>query len=144
MNVARLREESPKREFDEMDVSKSTISLTSSKEKCEKILEIDDKIRFAGIIANDGKILSASYQPGLPPFFDDINTEFSISKQILLAMENTQYSKKLGPLMYSVMAYENLKRATFTLNYGVLLISFDKSCNENEIINKIIYDVGLG
>ena len=144
MKMVRLREESSKREFDEIDVVSNTFSEASSQEKCEKILEVDDKIKFAGIIANDGKILSAKYQSGFAPFFDDINTEFSISKPILLAMENTQYTEKLGPLMYSVMAYENLKRATFTLDYGILLISFDKSLDENEIINKIIYDIGLG
>jgi len=59
-------------------------------------------------------------------------------------MENTQGREKLGQLMYSIMAYENLKRATFALDDGVLLVSFDKSGDENKIINKIIYDVGLG
>ena len=59
-------------------------------------------------------------------------------------MENTQGKEKLGQLMYSVMAYENLKRATFALDNDILLISFDKSGDENEIINKVIYDVGLG
>lgn len=141
--MVRLREESSKREFDEIDVVHDTISVASCEEKCEKILDIDDKIKFAGIISNDGKILSAKYRPGFVPFFDDIDTEFSISKQILMAMENTPHSEKLGPLMYSVTAYENLKRATFALDYGILLVSFDKSFDENEIINKIIYDIGL-
>ena len=59
-------------------------------------------------------------------------------------MENTQGREKLGQLMYSMMAYENLKRATFALDDDVLLVSFDKSGDENKIINKIIYEVGLG
>ncbi len=96
-----------------------------------------------GISTNDGQILAIQFKSGAAPFFDDINTEFSISKQIFLAMENTQGREKLGQLMYSVMAYENLKRATFALDDGILLVSFDKSGDENEIINKIIYDVGL-
>ncbi len=105
---------------------------------------MDDTIKFAGISTNDGQILAAQYKSGAIPFFDDINTEFSISKQILLAIENTQGKEKLGQLMYSVMAYENLKRATFALDDGILLVSFVKSGDENEIVNKIIYDVGLG
>ncbi len=142
--MVRLREESSKREFDEIDTVTKTFSLASNEDKCKKILEIDDTIKFAGISTNDGQILAAQYKPGSAPFFDDINTEFLISKQILLAMENTQSKEKLGQLMYSVMAYENLKRATFALDDGILLISIDKSGDENEIINKIIYDVGLG
>jgi len=143
MNMVRLREESSKREFDKIDAVPKTFSLTSNEDKCKKILEIDDTIKFAGISTNDDQILAAQYKPGTAPFFDDINTEFLISKKILLAMENTQSKEKLGQLMYSVTAYENLKQATFALDDGILLISFDKSGDENEIVNKIIYDVGL-
>ena len=139
-----LREESSKREVEEIDKVDQKFSVVSNEDKCKKILEIDDSIKFAGISDKDGQILSAQYKAGSAPFFDDIGTEFSISKQILLAMENTQGKEKLGQLMYSVMAYENLKRATFALDDGILLVSFDKSGDENEIINKIIYDVGLG
>lgn len=141
--MVRLREESKKREFDEIDKVENKFSSFSNDDKCKKILEIDDSIKFAGISSNNGQILAAQYKPGYAPFFDDENTEFLVSKQILSAMENTHGKEKLGQLMYSVMAYENLKRATFSLDDGILLISFDKSGDENEIIHKIIYDIGL-
>ncbi len=141
--MVRLREESTKREFEEIDSVEKKFSAVSNEDKCKKILEIDDTIKFAGISANDGQILAAQYKSGSAPFFDDINTEFLVSKQVLLAMENTHAKDKLGQLKYSVMAYENLKRATFALDEGILLVSFDKSGDENKIINKIIYDVGL-
>jgi len=144
MKMVRLREESSKREFEEINVIVDSISSTSHEEKCKKILEIDDAMRFAGIGSKDGQILAAQYKQGIKPFFDDIDTEFSVSNQILLAMENIQGKEKLGQLMYSVMAYENLKRATFALDTGILIISFDKSGDENKIIHKVIYDVGLG
>jgi len=143
MNIVRLRAESSKREFEEIDTVDNKFSTASNEDKCKKILEIDDTIKFAGIFTRDGQILAVQYKSGSTPFFDDINTEFSVSKQIL-SMENTQGREKLGQLMYSVMAYENLKRATFALDDGVLLVSFDKSGDENKIINKIIYEVGLG
>jgi hypothetical protein len=141
--MVRLREESSKREFYDMNAVENKFSTVSNEDKCKKILEIDDTIKFAGISTKDGQILAAQYKPGAAPFFDEINTEFLVSKQILLAMENTHGKEKLGQLMYSVVAYENLKRATFALDDSILLISFDKSGDENKIINKIIYDVGL-
>ncbi len=142
--MGRLREESSKREFGDINVVETKFSSVSNENKCKKILDIDDTIRFAGIATSDGQILAAEYKPGTAPFFDDINTEFLVSKQILLAMENSQGKEKLGKLMYSIMAYENFKRATFALDNGFLLISFDKSGDEHEIIKKIIYDIGLG
>ncbi len=144
MKTGRLREESSKREFGDINVVENKFSSVSNEDKCKKILDIDDTIRFAGIATNDGQILAAEYKPGAIPFFDDINTEFLVSKQILLAMENSQGKEKLGKLMYSMIAYENFKRATFALDNDTLLISFDKTGDEHEIINKIIYDVGLG
>jgi hypothetical protein len=144
MRMARLRETSSKREFEEIDKVDQKFSKISNEEKCKKILEIDDTIRFAGISTRDGQILAGQYKPGYAPFFDELKTEFSVSKQILFAMENIQGKEKLGQLMYSVIAYENQKRATFALDDGVLLVSFDKSGDENKIINKIIYEVGLG
>ncbi len=143
MNMVHLRAESSKREFEEIDKVENKFTSFSNDDKCKKILQIDNTIKFVGIFTNDGQILATQFKSGDAPFFDDINTEFSISKQIFLAMENTQGREKLGQLMYSVMAYENLKRATFALDDGILLISFDKSGDENEIINKIIYDIGL-
>jgi len=143
MNMVHLRAESSKREFEEIDKVENKFTSFSNDDKCKKILQIDNTIKFVGISTNDGQILAIQFKSGAAPFFDDINTEFSISKQIFLAMENTQGREKLGQLMYSVMAYENLKRATFALDDGILLVSFDKSGDENEIINKIIYDVGL-
>ena len=141
--MVRLREESSKREFDDINTVENKFSSVSNEDKCKKILVIDDTIRFAGIATNDGQILAAEYKPGVAPFFDDIHTEFLVSKQILMAMENSQGKEKLGKLMYSMMAYENFKRATFTLDNSILLILFDKSGDEHEIINKIIYDVCL-
>ncbi len=142
--MVRLQEESPKRKSADINVVENKFSSASNEDKCKKILEIDDTIRFAGIATNAGQILAAKYKPGAAPFFDDTDTEFLVSKQILLAIENSQGKEKLGKLMYSMMAYENFKRATFALDEGILLISFDKSGDENEIINKIFYDVGLG
>lgn len=141
--MVRLREESSKREFEEIDAVDQKLSKVSHEEKCKKILGIDDTIQFVGISTHDGKTLAFQYKAGISPFFDDPETEFSISKQILSAMENIQGKEKLGQLMYSIMAYENLKRVTFTQDDSILLISFDKSGDENEIINKIIYNVGL-
>jgi len=77
-----LREESSKREFDDINAVENKFSSVSNENKCKTILEIDDKIRFAGIATNDGQILAAEYKPGATPFFDDINTEFLVSKQI--------------------------------------------------------------
>ena len=141
--MARLREEASKREFDEIDTVDQKFSKKSYEEKCKKIIKIDDEIKFAGIFTHDGQILAFQHKQGESPFFDNENTEFLVSKQVLNAMENTQGKEQLGQLMYCVMAYENLKRATFALDDGILLVSFDKSGDENEIINKIIYDVKL-
>ena len=78
MNIVRLRAESSKREFEEIDTVDNKFSTASNEDKCKKILEIDDTIKFAGIFTRDGQILAVQYKSGSTPFFDDINTEFSV------------------------------------------------------------------
>ena len=141
--MVRLREESSKREFEEIEEIDQKFGSSSYSEKCKKILEIDNSIRFSGISTKNGEILAVQYKAGIEPFFDDIKTEFLVSKKILDAMENNQGDEKHGRLMYSIIAFEKIKRAMFALDDGILVISFDTSAEENEIINKIIYDIGL-
>ena len=112
--------------------------------KCKKILELDPSIRFAGICSPKGNLLASEYKDGLNPLFTNVDLEFSAAQSVIRAMERNMMGAKLGKMYYSVTAYENMKRATFTLdNDAFLLVSFERGGNEHDIINKIIYDVGL-
>ena len=142
--MGRFTEDDSSKELAEMNKEKLPPDTPESV-KCKKILELDPSIRFAGICSPKGNLLAAEYQDGLNPLFNKIDLEFSATQSAIRAMERNMMGAKLGKMYYSVTAYENMKRATFTLdNDAFLLVSFERKGNEHEIINKIIYDVGLG
>ena len=143
-------EQNQKKEFDDLDsleienVSKSPNPESPEAQKCKKILTLDKSIRFAGICSNEGKILAAEYKKGISPLFNSLELEFSATKSAIRAIERNMLGAKLGQMFYSVTAYENVKRATFTLDdCGFLLVSFERIGNERDIVNKVLYDVGL-
>ena len=90
--------------------------------------------------------LQASNSPSLlsSPLFNSLELEFSIMSSTIRTIEKNMLGAKLGQMFYSITAYENVKRATFTLDNGsFLLVSFERSGNEREIVDKVLYDVGL-
>ena len=143
-------EQNKKTEFDEIDsleierISKSVDPNSPEAQKCKKILELDKSIRFAGICSVDGDILAAEYKKGVSPLFNSMELEFSILTSTIRTIEKNMLGTKLGQMFYSITAYENVKRATFTLDDGgFLLVSFERSGNEREIVDKVLYDIGL-
>lgn len=144
--MVRLTEENSKKEFEEIgEIDKRPESLrTPEVIKCRKILDIDKSIRFAGICSADGKIMAAEYKSGISPLFNSMELEFAATKAAIRALERNITGMKLGQMFYSITAYENVKRATFTLdNDGFLLVSFERNGDEKMIIDKVIYDIGL-
>lgn len=148
--MARLTEKGSKKDVNEVgeigleQVSKSPEPSSPEALKCKKILKVDKAIRFAGICSSDGKILAAEYKRGINPLFNNMDLEFSVTRAAIKALERNMTGTKLGQMFYSITAYENVKRATFTLDDGgFLLVSFERNGNESDIIKKVIYDVGL-
>ena len=141
--MVRVTEENLENEFAQLGKEKLQ-QTTAEALKCKKILELDPSIRFAGICSSKGELLSAEYKSGISPLFNNIDLEFSATQSAIRALERNMMGAKLGKMFYSVTAYENVKRATFSLdNGGFLLVSFERRGNEHDIIKKIIYDVGL-
>ena len=113
-------------------------------QKCKDILKIDPSIRFAGICSSKGILLASEYKQGINPLFTNEDLEFSAMQSAVRAFERSMMGTKLGKTFYSITAYENVKRATFSLdNGGFLLVSFETRGNEHDIMKKVIYDVGL-
>ena len=141
--LVRLTEEDIKNEFAQIGKEKLE-EETSESIKCKKIIELDPSIRFAGICSAKGNLLAAEYKSGVTPLFNNVDLEFSATQSAIRALERNMMGVKLGKMFYSVTAYENVKRATFSLdNGGFLLVSFETRGNEHDIIKKVIYDVGL-
>src|SRR5437660_87459 len=119
---------------------------------CIEILEIDNCIRFAGFANNMGKITAAQYRGELGPvekengcsFLTKEELELSAIESVLRMVTRKDMISKLGKPIYSFTLYENVKRATISLennNNLILMVSFDNykgSNHESIILNGIL------
>jgi hypothetical protein len=119
---------------------------------CIEILEIDNCIRFAGFANNMGKIIAAQYRGELGPvekesrfsFLTKEELELSAIESVLRMVTRKDMISKLGKPIYSFTLYENVKRATISLennNNHILMVSFDNnkgSNHESIILNGIL------
>ena len=105
---------------------------------CEQILGLDKSIRFVGMCTKNVKLLNVKYREGISPLLSEKELLYSIIKSVERNTVRKEAEDKLGPSLYSVTAYANVKRATISYNGGLIFISFEGNKDEFLIINKIL------
>ncbi len=111
-----------------------TISL-----ECNEILSLDNSIRFVAMCSKEGKMLNVKYRQDITPLLNEKELLYSIIKSVERINARKESEEKLGPSIYSVTAYANVKRATISVKGGGLVfVSFEGNGNEFTILKKIL------
>ena len=110
------------------------------KQFCKQILQLDKRIRFAGISDKFGKTIVTEYRKESSPLLSKQEAALSFTQSAIRMGSRKTLQTKLGKLIYTFSWYEKVKRATIQLNNSsVLLLSFDvEAPHEEMILNKII------
>src|ERR671938_1538380 len=82
---------------------------------CNKILHLDNSIRFAGIANNLGSLVATAYRAGLTPLMDKQETSHYAIQAVLRAATREDFESKIGRLVYSIGKYERLIRVTIPI-----------------------------
>ncbi len=119
--------------------SASSIPYTYAKEICNKVLQLDKSIRFAGIANNMGTLIAYKLREGLVPLLNEEELQNSIMKTVLRMKTREDYESKLGDVIYTFALYKRVKRATIPLDghhptLAVLGVSFDMAADHDSII----------
>lgn len=85
------------------------------KDLCEKIIDMDSRIRFVGIADKHGIILTKGERKGIVPLLNDEETE-----QYAITASTRQYTRLrwqniLGRLFYTCSLYEKILRITIPI-----------------------------
>lgn len=106
---------------------------------CKKVLELDSSIRFAGVINDQGKIISYEYNRDVMPLITSHDLTLSAMQAFIRMGTRATFEHKTGKALYSCTVYEKVKRATIPLNdYFTLLVSFELQADHESIIMKKI------
>ena len=106
--------------------------------ECNEILSLDNSIRFVAMCSKEGKMLDVQYREDITPLFNEKELLYSIIKSVERNKARKESEEKLGPTMYSITAYANVKRATIpAVGGGIIFVSFERNGDEFTILKKI-------
>lgn len=97
---------------------------------CDRILELDNSIRFAGFVNNMGTIITYQYRDGLNPLLKTNESELSFIETVLRMRTRKDTEPRLGRVIYSLTVYEKVKRVTILPDSEedpILMVSLDNN-----------------
>jgi Family of unknown function (DUF6659) len=106
-------------------------------ELCKNVLELDPRIRFTGVLNNNGKLLCDRYKEGIEKLLssEEIAMSFHYTLQSRKNVSNLAY--KIGKEKSSVSEYEKATLIYIPLNEKELfLLSTEPNTDYLEIISK--------
>ena len=120
-------------------ISKQNLEFQIYGIRCKDLFD-EDEIRFAGIINEDGKLVSGGFKQGLVPLeADEVKLKSFMEFVSKISLEK-EYDDNLGPINYLAARRDKavLISFPFPLSRILLLISAEPSVDIEELANKVI------
>jgi hypothetical protein len=108
-------------------------------EKCNHLLSESD-IRFAGIINDEGNLISGGFKEGLTPLEQDETKLKSFMKFVSKASIRKEFDESLGPINYLAARRDKavLVSFPFPITRIVLLISAEPTVDIEKLAQKVV------
>lgn len=108
-------------------------------DKCERLLQ-EAEVRFAGIINEQGSLISGGFKKGLVPLEGDETKLKSFMEFISKVSIRTEFDQSLGPINYLAARRDKavLVSFPFPVSKIVLLISANPSAEIEELAKKVV------
>ena len=107
--------------------------------KCQKMLD-EDEIRFAGIINEDGNLVSGGFKKEIIPLENDEAKLKSFMEFVSKVTIRKEYDESLGPINYLAARRDKavLVSFPFPVSKFVLLISANPSVDIEQLATKVV------
>jgi hypothetical protein len=106
---------------------------------CKDILNLDPKIRYAGVCDDTGEIKYGGQREGVRNLLTLDETKRSNLQALARWGLRNVLAPKVGKGKYAMAEYEKIKRITFPLeNYHLLLITTEIEADHGKIIDTVL------
>jgi hypothetical protein len=110
---------------------------------CNDILDLDTKVRFAGVCDETGEIRFGGQREGIKNLLTPEETKKSNLQAMARWGLRNSLSPKVGRGKYSMAEYEKIKRITFSLDPDhLLLVTTEVDAEHMKIIDRILKQLG--
>lgn len=108
---------------------------------CEKVKGLDQKIRFAGVINERGRLVAGGMREGVEPLENEKDDEMLFMELALRIKMRKEFDKQLGKVNFAMSSRERALAISFLLNEDVLYVVGEPDmdyCNIPKKIQSII------
>ena len=105
---------------------------------CKKILDLDPKIRFAGIISYKGKLLAGGEKEGVKMLVDKRNHEMLFMEVALRVRMRQEFDKQLGQVNFTVSHRGKMVIMSFPFKSDILYVSGENDLDLAKIPSEIL------
>ena len=114
-------------------------SLVDFDTVCKNVLDLDNRIRFAGIINEKGKLVAGGLRTGLKSLEDPKDDEMLFMELALRVKMRQEFDKQLGPVKFSLSMREKVVVMSFPIgNSQVLYVSADRGLDFASVPMRIL------
>jgi hypothetical protein len=107
-------------------------------ELCKKIHDLESKIRFAGLINPNGRLVAGGMKPGYQSLEEERDNEMLYMELVLRAKMRKEFDKAFGPVKFAMSYRDKLIVMSFPIGDHVLLVSVEKDVDFSKLPFKIL------
>jgi hypothetical protein len=106
---------------------------------CKEILDLDPKIRFAGVCDDTGETKFGGQREGIKNLLSPEETKRSNLQALARWALRNSLSPKVGKGKYAMAEYEKVKRITIPLdNSHLLLVTTEVNADHSRLIDQVL------
>jgi hypothetical protein len=100
--------------------------LNTLESVCDRIVNLNPKIKFVGIINDKGRLLAENKKEGTEVLGDPKNQEIFLMEIALGVMMRREHDRHLGPIKFTISCGDRIISMIFPLNEKILCIFAEK------------------
>jgi len=114
----------------------------SEENQMDKILAIDDNIRFVAISDLDGSLIASKSREGANLFLSPQSTQDTLRHAAAAWKSRMKHFDEIGRGLYTLAVYEKLRRVTMPLDENrILLVTIDNAGGQKQILDALLNEV---
>ena len=105
----------------------------------DKILALDENIRFAAIADLDGNMIISKSQEGTNLYLSPESTKDTLHHAASAWKSRMKHVDEIGRGLYTIAVYEKLRRVTMPLaDDRILLVTIDNAGGQKQILDELL------
>lgn len=105
---------------------------------CNQILQLENKIRFAGIINQRGRLVAGGMKENVKPLENEKDDEMIFMELALRVKMRKEFDRQLGPVNFALASRQRALAMSFIINEDILYVVAEPDADYGSLPKKII------